>query len=280
VVESQTIWDQVDALARRLKPAWSRLREEALKTGLIGLDQTHWKVIGHKKSWQMWELCTPEIAYFSIAQSKGADDGIELLKGFKGTVICDALGTHGAIANRVDGIRIAHCWAHPFRYARVALQTDKARATNLMELIGELYEIDKKAGADLELRAKLRETESRAVLDKLWSWIREQRVLPSSPVGKLIAYLTNHRQGFEVFLSEASIPLDNNSAERGYLWPAIGRRAFVGSRSERGTQVAAIFYSLAESARRNEIDPKAYFKAATEDALADRVIRLPHEVST
>lgn len=278
-IDSQTIWDQVAALARWLKPGWSRLRDEALKTGLIGLDQTHWKVIGHKKSWQMWELCTPRMAYFSIVQSKGTDDGLELLKGFKGTVICDALSTHSAIAKRKEGIRIAHCWAHPFRYARDAVPTDNARATKLLELIGKLYKIDEKAGSDLELRAKLRDTKSRSVLNDLWAWIPEQRVLPSSPVGKILAYLTNHRAGFEVFLSDPAIPLDNNSAERGYLWPAIGRRAFVGSRSERGTQVAAIFYSLAESARRNGIDPKEYFRMALEAALATRIIRLPHEIA-
>jgi hypothetical protein len=139
----------------------------------------------------------------------------------------------------------------PPRYARDAVPTDNARATKLLEFIGKLYKIDEgEAGSDLELRAKLRDTESRSVLNELWAWILEQRVLPSSPVGKILAYLTKHRAGFEVFLSDAEIPLDNN-AERGYLWPAIGRRAFVGSRSERGTQVAAIFYSLAESARRN-----------------------------
>jgi hypothetical protein len=280
VVDSQTIWDQVAALARWLQPGWSRLRDEALKTGLVGLDQTHWKVIGHKKSWQMWELCTPRMAYFSIAQSKGTDDGLELLKGFKGTVICDALSTHSAIANRTEGIRIAHCWAHPFRYARDAVPTDKTRATKLLELIGKLYKIDEEAGGDLELRAKLRDTESRSVLNDLWAWIPEQRVLPSSPIGKVLTYLTNHRKGFEVFLSDPMIPLDNNSAERGYLWPAIGRRAFIGSRSERGTQVAAIFYSLAESARRNEIDPKAYFRIALEAALATRIIPLPNEIAS
>jgi hypothetical protein len=70
----------------------------------------------------------------------------------------------------------------------------------------------------------------------------------------------------------------NNQSERGYVWVAIGRRSFFGSRSERGTEVASILYSLAETARRNGVDPKAYFTAALNDALQGQTIRLPHEL--
>jgi hypothetical protein len=97
------------------------------------------------------------------------------------------------------------------------------------------------------------------------------------PDGKLLGYLKNHHEGLTRFLANPLIPLDNNQSERGYVWVAVGRRSFWGSRSELGTQVAAILYSLAETARRNGVDPKAYFEAALDDALNDRAIRLPGE---
>jgi transposase len=276
-VESQTLWDQVDALGRRLQPAWSRLRECALKEPVIGLDQTHWKVIGHTKHWQMWELSIARIAYFTIAESKGARDGEAILKGYKGTVLCDAFSTHGALEDLL-GLTLAHCWAHPRRMAEEALTTNKARATTLIGFIRELYDVEDEAKGDLELLRELRRTRSRKVLERLWTWRGEQRVLPSSPMGKLLAYLENHKDGFHRFLDDPRIGIDNNLTERGYLWPAIGRRAFIGSRSKRGTEVAAIFYSLAESARRNALDAKAYLKIALEAALRGTEIPLPHEV--
>jgi transposase len=81
-----------------------------------------------------------------------------------------------------------------------------------------------------------------------------------------------------VFLDEPQVPIDNNRTERGFRGPALGRNNFYGSHSKRGTQVAAILYSLVESAKLNGIDPKSYLKAALANALAGERIRLPHEL--
>jgi transposase len=50
-----------------------------------------------------------------------------------------------------------------------------------------------------------------------------------------------------------------------------------GSKSWRGTQVAAIFYSLIKSANLNSVDPKRYLKTALAAALDGKRIPLPHE---
>ena len=42
-----------------------------------------------------------------------------------------------------------------------------------------------------------------------------------------------------------------------------GRKNHYGSRSERGTRVAAMFYSLIESAKLCGVEPRAYLRAAT-----------------
>ena len=48
----------------------------------------------------------------------------------------------------------------------------------------------------------------------------------------------------------------------------MGRKNHYGSKSLRGTQVAALFYTLCESAKLAGVDPHAYLLAATEAALA------------
>lgn len=60
----------------------------------------------------------------------------------------------------------------------------------------------------------------------------------------------------------------------------VGRKNLYGSRSRRGTEVAAVFYSLSESAKLAGVEPAAYLKAAAEAALADRdaLPTLPHEM--
>jgi transposase len=147
-----------------------------------------------------------------------------------------------------------------------------------MGFIRKLYDVDEEAGDDDDKRGARRRSQSREIVRELYAWRLEQRVLPSSPTAKVLGYLDRHRAGLERFLDDARIPLDNNQSERGYCWVAVGRRSFFGSRSKRGTEVAAVFYSLAESARRCGKDPGDYFSAALAAALAGKTVPLPHEI--
>ena len=56
-----------------------------------------------------------------------------------------------------------------------------------------------------------------------------------------------------------------------------GRTNHYGSRSERGTEVAAQFYSLIESAKLAGVEPDTYLRAASRAALRSEVVPLPHE---
>ncbi len=47
------------------------------------------------------------------------------------------------------------------------------------------------------------------------------------------------------------------------------RKNHYGSRSERGTRVAALFYTLIESAKLTSVEPAAYLAEATRRAIAD-----------
>ena len=59
----------------------------------------------------------------------------------------------------------------------------------------------------------------------------------------------------------------------------MGRKNHYGSRSQRGTEVAALFYSLLESAKLAGVEPKLHLLAATRSALADsHAITLPHHL--
>jgi transposase len=84
--------------------------------------------------------------------------------------------------------------------------------------------------------------------------------------------------GLTRILDNPRIPLDNNAAERAERGPVIGRKNHYGSRSRRGTEVAAIFYSLVESAKLAGVEPKTYLHLAASAALTGQSIPLPHEL--
>ena len=60
-----------------------------------------------------------------------------------------------------------------------------------------------------------------------------------------------HFDGLKVFLAGPDVPLDNNRTERALRGVVLGRKNHFGSRSERGTRVAAMMCSLVESAKIN-----------------------------
>jgi len=76
------------------------------------------------------------------------------------------------------------------------------------------------------------------------------------------------------FLADPKIPLDTNSVERALRGVAVGRKNHYGSRSERGTRTAALFYSLIESVKLCGVEPHAYLGEA-----ARRAIRSPGAVT-
>jgi transposase len=69
-----------------------------------------------------------------------------------------------------------------------------------------------------------------------------------------------------LFVGDARIPLDNNATERAIRGPVVGRKNHLGSKSRRGTEVAATLYTILETAKLRGINPSAYLVAAIEAA--------------
>jgi transposase len=92
-VTTQTLWDQLDALARKLQLADAALFEQALSKSVIGLDQTGWKSLDGKKDkpWQMWCITAPGVVCHRIRGDKGAETFKALVGKYSGTIVCDAL---------------------------------------------------------------------------------------------------------------------------------------------------------------------------------------------
>jgi transposase len=54
----------------------------------------------------------------------------------------------------------------------------------------------------------------------------------------------------------------NNATERGIRGPVVGRKNHYGSKSGRGTEIAAVFYTLLETAKLARIAPAVYVREA------------------
>jgi transposase len=145
-------------------------------------------------------------------------------------------------------------------------------ASEILDRIGQLYAIEaeaKRASPEERLArlAALRAKQSKPVIDEIRTWLMTQRALPRSALGKAIVYTSGLWPGLVQFLGDPKIPLDTNGVERALRGVVVGRKNHYGNRSERGTRVAALFYSLIESAKLCGVEPRAYLGEAARRAI-------------
>jgi transposase len=291
IIDSQTLWDQLATLADVLRPTYTALGRYVLQAPVVGADETWWRLMEKPaaKRWWVWTLTREDAVVYRILETRSQQAAGEILAGYTGIVVADGYGVYGALARAGPGITLAHCWAHVRRKFIEAEPHYPEPCRAGLALIGQLYAVEREvpllpaaAGATtademLALRGRLRQERSRAIVHEIQTWALAQRALPQSSLGKALHYLLGLWTGLTRFLDDARIPLDNNRTERGLRGVVLGRKNHYGSRSRRGTEVAALFYSLIESAKLCGVDPKRYLLTATRAALADRTAAtLPH----
>jgi hypothetical protein len=147
-----------------------------------------------------------------------------------------------------------------------------------MKWIGELYEIDNKADGDLVKKAALRAGESAAVIATMKTWLWNQAVLKTLSIGHAAAYTVANWDRLTRFLGDVRVPLDNNATERGIRGPVVGRKNHYGSKSRRGTEVAATLYTLIETAKLHSVNPVTYLLESVRAADRGEVL-LPSELA-
>jgi len=276
-VDSQTLWDQLNVIAHHLEPTYEALGRRALEAPVINVDETRWPIMGTvtPAKGTVWGVRTPTIAFYRILPGKSADEGRQVLAGYRGTVVADGFAVYEVLARDGPAFTLAHCWAHCLRHFDEIAEQWPVACAEISGLIGELYAIDHLVpgpfpgdDAAQALRRQLRQGRSRATLDRMWQWATVQVGLPRSDFGKAVRYMLERWEGLTRFVDDPRVPLDNNAVERALRSPVVGRKNHYGSRSVRGTYVAALFYTLCETAKLVGVDAHAYLLRALYAALA------------
>ena len=287
-IDSQTLWDQLNALGNVLGPTYSALSAYVLSQPVIGADETTWRLMGGAgkknggdKKWQVWTAAAPDSVFYQIQDSRSTEAARHLLGDYTGTVVCDDYGAYKSLRKRGGRFQLAHCWAHVRRKFIDAEGEAPKECADAIVMIAELYAVEKRANTGpSEDRARLRNEESRPIVKRIEQWALSVRSLPGSGLRNAIEYMGHMwNEGLLRFLDDPNVPIDNNGTERCLRGVVIGRKNHYGSRSQRGTEVAALFYSLIESAKLAGVGPNTYLRAATMAALRGEPVLLPHQLA-
>ena len=130
---------------------------------------------------------------------------------------------------------------------------------SILDLIDRLFAVEREAKNFNELRL-LRETKSGPLLDDLKKLLFEElpRSRASSQKRKAIEYALKRWDGLTLFKTEIRLPLSNNEAERTIRHAVMGRKNYYGSGNHTGAETAATLFTIIESAKKNDVDPRTY----------------------
>ena len=261
-VEVKTLYNLCQATAVHLEGVAEGIRKDIQSVPVaVHADETPWHIFGEKDDdGYLWVISNQAGAYYRFEPTRSGKVIVEMLKGYKGPVVSDAYGGYNRL-KQIPEITIAHCWSHARRKFLDIRDNHPKECDEIVFMIDDLFAIERKA-RDWEALKRLREEESKPKINAIREWLFGQRPvhLPGSGMRKAIDYALKHWTGLTAFLKDVRIPLSNNDAERAMRHSVMGRKNFYGSKTINGADTAATLYTIIESCKRVELDPRKYIR--------------------
>jgi transposase len=257
-----------------VQPLINRLQEIATEQSVLHMDETPLQVLNEPgKSAQsksyMWVVATQAsvpIVLYHYSPGRSGDTPKDLLADFNGALMTDGYEGYNAVCVENNLTRLG-CWAHARRkFIDAQRQQPKGKsgkADMALGFIQKLYAIEKNSNdKTTDERYKIRQTQSRAVIEKLRQWLEKtlQNTPPKTTLGKAVHYLHNQWPRLIAYLEDGHWPMDNNRAENTIRPFVIGRKNWLFANSQAGARASANLYSLIETAKANGLEPYAYLK--------------------
>ena len=283
-VTTATLWDYMDKLHELLKPAYERLPEYILSKSVVGVDETSWRLLksdkkGKSKKWWVWARRVEDAVHYTLDASRGGQTAGKLLANYEGTVVCDGYQVYETLARDNPKLNLANCWAHARReLLPYELNPQARRALRVIQRLYSLERVAKDRKLSPEEWLIWRRRKTKPLLVAFFRWLDSQKTPPTSELRNAFLYIQKRQAALLRFVDDVNISPDNNATERVMRPIVLGRKNHYGSRSERGTQVAAVFFSLLESAGLAGHNPHEYLHTAVSAALSGAEVPLPHEV--
>lgn len=265
---------------RYLSLLYDCMKEEILSSSVIHADETPVMVSKDgrdtmQKSY-MWVYRTgtmcgahPAILY-DYQKTRKMDAPREFLQDYTGTLVCDGYQVYHSLGKkRADELKVSGCWAHARRkFADICKSLGKEQskgtlANHALVLIAQIYHADNKLQTLApEERLRKRQKEVKPLVDAFFAWLKERQAeLPEkSATAAGFTYCLNQETYLRVFLDNPAVPLDNNAAEIAIRPFCVGKNNWKLIDTVNGAKASAILYSIAETAKANNLKPYDYFK--------------------
>jgi transposase len=266
-----------------LRPLAELLLDTVLSSPKIFADDTPVPVLdpgrGRTKTGRLWSYARddrpwqgplpPAVAYVYSENRQGVHPQSHLAE-FTGVLQVDGYaGFNGLSGERPAGaVQLAFCWAHVRRkFFDFHHATTSPIAAEALRRIAELYQIESRIrGRPPEARTRIRQAESRPLIDATKTWLEGQlgHISAKSALAEAIRYALRHWKGLGLFLDDGRVEIDSNTVERTIRPIKLGAKNHLFAGSDGGAESWAIVASLIQTAKLNDVEPFAYLREVLE----------------
>lgn len=270
-ISDSTMGNWVAASAAFLKPLYEAHKQLVLASGYLHADETIIKVLdsdkknaSHQGYYWVYQCNATKLVLFDYRTGRGREGPQSILKEYKGYLQTDGYIVYEDFDNNPD-IIVLNCMAHARRKFSEALHNDKLRAEHVLAEIQKLYAIERYltdnnlTGND---KLQYRKEQALPILKDLGSWMEKSypEVLPSSAIGKAIAYSLSRWGKLSLYATTDFLHLDNNPVENSIRPVAVGRKNYLFAGSHAAAQRSAIFYSLLATCKNYHVNPTEWMQ--------------------
>ena len=209
-----------------------------------------------------------QIVLYDYHKTRNSSHPREFLRDYSGICVTDGYQVYHTLEREHEDLQIAGCWVHARRKFDDALTVipkahqNKSDAFRVMKQIQAIYREEGKLNKlSSEERLMQRQLVIKPLVDALFAYLKkmEPTVPASGQLRKAYTYILNQEKYLRVFLENGEVPIDNNASERAIRGFCIGKKNWQMIDTINGAHSSAIIYSIAETAKANNLKPYDYF---------------------
>jgi len=255
-----------------LKPLYEEMLKHILGSKNIYIDESPVKLWepGKCKQAYMWvvvggaDSSDPPYRVYEFKRDRCHHNVLDILTDYRGGLHSDKYAAYQRLAERKI-ITWFPCWSHIRRKFFEAESGDPAFRDWVLRKIKYLFMLERIAWArPAEERLKIRQEKEAPIIDELIQMIKEKlvngKILPKSKQREAMGYFCGLIPYLKNYTQHAFARLDNNVAERAVRPLAIGRKNWLFFGSEEGGEAAAVLFSLVQTCRGLDINPREYLE--------------------
>lgn len=209
------------------------------------------------------------IVLYDYQKTRNSSHPLSFLKDYEGICVTDGYQVYHTVEGMIDGLQIAGCWVHMRRRFNDALEViqKEYRKESLaylpMKQIQAIYREEGKLTAlSSKERLKQRTVVIKPLVDAFFAYLKQKAedVPASGTLHDAFTYALNQEKYLRVFLADGDVPIDNNASERAIRGFCVGKKNWQMIDTINGANASAILYSIAETAKANNLKPFEYFE--------------------